>query len=311
MQFRKFFFVLSTSSTIVLSGPSSSAFTLTQSPGRLESKFELANGTGTTSLIALDPDQPFNLSKSNPFVSEIKRGGTDTFLTTLSTTYNKATGWSFKKGKDLKGSFNVRLQYPCGIDTDCGLGLINPPPKGTSKQDPTTKVLGGIGSTISLNYVPLKGSKRQPDPKNSQNLYWIQRITTNYPYLVGSVGNTISYIDNININNGRNRFTPYYGFGNSILPNGLFEDRHYRPSNVINLLRDYFWTAELYLAQSNPKNVQEVTIYNGVKWGWNYPEKPRIAKSGFRLLSVCQLINQGNQRHSYELRQKTVSIETF
>lgn len=81
----------------MFSDRSSSAFTLTQSPGRLESKFKLPNGTGTTSLIALDPDQPFNLSKSNRFVSEIKRGGTDNFLTTLSTTYNKATGWNFKK----------------------------------------------------------------------------------------------------------------------------------------------------------------------------------------------------------------------
>ncbi len=150
MQFRKFFFVLSTSSTIVLSGPSSSAFTLTQSPGRLESISKLPNGTGTTSLIALDPDQPFNLSKSNPFVSEIKRGGTNSFLTTLSTTYNKATGWSFKQGKDLKGSFNVRLQYPCGIDTDCGLGLINPPPKGTSKQNLISEELGGIGSKMGV-----------------------------------------------------------------------------------------------------------------------------------------------------------------
>jgi hypothetical protein len=104
MQFREFFLVLSTSSIIMLFGQSSSAFTLTQKAGPLTSKSKLPNGTGYTSLIALDPDQPFNLSKSNRFVSKIKRGGTDSFLTTLRTTYN-ATGWTFKKGKDLTGGF--------------------------------------------------------------------------------------------------------------------------------------------------------------------------------------------------------------
>jgi hypothetical protein len=92
MQFREFFLVLSTSSIIMLCGQSSSAFTLRQNAGLLTSKSELPNGTGYTSLIALDPDQPFNPSKANLFVSEIKRGGTDSFLKTLSTTYNKATG---------------------------------------------------------------------------------------------------------------------------------------------------------------------------------------------------------------------------
>ena len=231
----------------MLFGQSSSAFTLRQNAGLLTAESKLPNGKGYTSLIALDPDQPLDPFYANLFVSEIKRGGTNSFLTTLRTTY-KATGWTFKQGKNLKGSFNVRLQYPCGINTDCGLGTGLKP---TSKQDPRTNVLGGIGSTISLNYVPRKGSRRQPDPKTGPNLYWIQRVTTNYPARVGSVGNTISYIDNIG-NNGKNNFTPYYGVGNFIQPNGLFEDRPYRPSNIINLTRDYFWTAELYLARSNP-----------------------------------------------------------
>src|SRR4028119_256621 len=181
--------------------------TLRQNAGLLTSESKLPNGKGYTSLIALDPDQTLNPFYANPFVSEIKRGGTNSFLTTLRTTYN-ATGWTFKKGKNLKGTFDVRLQYPCGINTDCGFGMIDIPLGRTSKNDPRTAKLGGIGSTISLNYVPLKGSKRQPDPKIGPNLYWIQRVTTNYPYGIGSVGNTISYIDNIR--NGRNNFTPYY-----------------------------------------------------------------------------------------------------
>ena len=84
----------------MLFGQSSSAFTLTQNARLLTSKSELPNGTGYTSLIALAPDGPINLSKANLFVSEIKRGGTDSFLDTLRTTYNVATGWSFKKGKN-------------------------------------------------------------------------------------------------------------------------------------------------------------------------------------------------------------------
>ena len=110
----------------MLFGQSSSAFTLTQKAGSLTSKSKLPNGTGYTSLIALDPDQTLNPFYANPFVSEIKRGGTNSFLTILRTTYN-ATGWTFKKGKNLKGTFDVRLQYPCGINTDCGCGMIDIP----------------------------------------------------------------------------------------------------------------------------------------------------------------------------------------
>ena len=57
--------------------------------------------------------------------------------------------------------------------------------------------MGGIGSTISLNNVPRKDSKRQPDPKKRKKLYWIQRVTTNYPALIGNIGQKIIYIDNI------------------------------------------------------------------------------------------------------------------
>src|SRR4028119_716134 len=112
--------------------------TLRQNAGLLTSESKLPNGKGYTSLIALDPAQTLNPFYANPFVSEIKRGGTNSFLTTLRTTYNVATGWTFKKGKNLKGSFDVRLQYPCGNDTDCGLGTGLKP---TSKQNPLTKQL--------------------------------------------------------------------------------------------------------------------------------------------------------------------------
>lgn len=95
--------------------------------------------------------------------------------------------------------------------------------------------MGGIGSTISLNYVPRKDSKRQPDPKKSKNLYWIQRVTTNYPALIGNIGHKISYIDNIRKDTKKNNFTPYYGSGNFIKPEGLFEYRPYRPNNGTNL----------------------------------------------------------------------------
>ena len=136
-----------------------------------------------------------------------------------------------------------------------------------------------------MNYLPRKGSKRQPYPKTSENLYWIQRVTTNYPAIpeIGLIGDTKSYIDNIPFSGqskGRNAFKAYYSSGDFLQPNGLFEDRPYRPSNITNLTRDYFWTAELYLAQSNPNKVQEVTIYNGVKWGWVYKY------SGFRCYEV-------------------------
>ncbi len=157
MQFRDFFFVLSTSLIATLSCQSSSAFTLTQNRGLFNyiSESELPNGKGYTSLNVLDPDDPFNLSKASPFVSEIKLGGRNRFLENLRIVYGEE-GWTFKKGQNLKGSFNVKLQYPCGIKTNCGQG---------TKLTPSQ---GGIGSALSLIYRP-GTSKRQPnpDPKNS------------------------------------------------------------------------------------------------------------------------------------------------
>ena len=50
-------------------------------------------------------------------ISEIKRGGTDEFLNLLRGTYGN---WTFKKGKNLKGAFNVLDYYPCKADTPCG-----------------------------------------------------------------------------------------------------------------------------------------------------------------------------------------------
>ncbi|MGB7711530.1 MAG: hypothetical protein WBL95_18670 [Microcoleus sp.] len=259
--------VLSTSFIVALTSQPSIAFTLTQNTGLsnysslsiLDKKYK---GTGLTALNALAPDAPLNLSKAISFVSQIKLGGTRGFLEDLNLYRNE--GWTFKQGRELKGSFNVKLQYPCGTKNSCGQG---------TKLGIDTR---GIGSALSLIYRP-GTSKRQPnpDPKNRNNLlYWIQRVTTNYPDKnKGPICAKRSSIDNLSPQ-GNNATYPYYSFGNPLSSNRLFEHRHDRPDTGNNLNRNYYWTAELYLAQANLLNQREVTIYNGVRWGWTYEYFP-------------------------------------
>ncbi|NJL77663.1 MAG: hypothetical protein HC917_00245 [Richelia sp. SM2_1_7] len=224
---------------------------------------------GITKLDVVDPNaapflNPFNLLSfaSQPFIQEIQRGGTDGLLNDLN--LYKGEGWNFEKGRELRGSFNVRKLWACGIGKDCGttrIGGIN-----GIRND-------GIGATLELEYRPSDNRKsRDPNPK-ADNLYWIQRIITNYPPDSPSVYN--SYIDNrTKQSNGTysNATHPYYASGQKIKPEnqtdyGWFGDRPYRNTN---LNRNYYWIAELYLAQGDKSNPLDVTIYNGVRWGWTY-----------------------------------------
>ncbi|WP_377473647.1 MAG: hypothetical protein P2A85_15705 [Microcoleus anatoxicus] len=226
MQTKSVTLVLSTSFIVALTSQPSIAFTLTQNAG-ISNYLSLSvfdKGTGITALNALDPDDPLNLSKARPFVSQIKLGGTKGFLEDLNLYRND--GWTFKQGRELKGSFNVRLQYPCGIKTVCGQGTT------LARTD-----LGGIGSVLSLTYRPgISQRQPNPNPQNRNNLlYWIQRVTTNYPDSTkGPIGAKRSYIDNLS-RKGNNAIHPYYASGNPLSSNGLFEDRPYRPDTGNNL----------------------------------------------------------------------------
>ncbi len=247
---------LSTTLLVTLIEQSSNAITLRQSPtvfDYIAPSYFPGVGQGVTYLRAVDPSNPFSRTGVRPFVSLIQLGGTPGLLADLQIYRNE--GWNFSKGRDLKGSFNVRRQYACGSFTACGAGV------GLGIG------FGGIGSALLLNYVP-STSQRNPDPRPGvNNLYWIQRVVTNYP--PNQPGVSRSYIDNLNLF-GNNATHPYFGSGLPLDRNGSFRDRPYRPNQGSNLFRDYYWTAELYLAEADTANPQMVTIYNGVRWGWQY-----------------------------------------
>ncbi|NER03817.1 MAG: hypothetical protein F6K17_14920 [Okeania sp. SIO3C4] len=169
-------------------------------------------------------------------------------------------GWTFTKGPNLRGSFDVGSYYACGTKKRCGL---NPIQSGT----------GGVGAVLKLNYRPAqKGKKADPKPQNNL-LYWIQRVITNNPIPENRPRKQQTYIDNrIEIKKGQwqNAIHPYYTYrAQKLKNNGYFGDRPYRKENS-SLKSNFYWMAELYLAEADPVFPQQVTIYNGVRWGWRY-----------------------------------------
>jgi hypothetical protein len=259
---------------ITFASQPSNAFKLfhTPQPKDYEVLSYFPNGKGITTLDVVNPDTgpftfPFGVYDSRPYIQSIKRGGTDGLLNDLNFyTTQDYGGWTFQKGNELKGSFNVRRLFACGkgggpvltLPTDCGI----------SRAEASTR---GIGAVLELDYRPSRNRKsRDPKPGNNSNLFWIQRVITNYA--PGSPGVYQSYIDNrIEQSNGTflNAIYPYYARGKKIGSDGYFGDRPYR---LDNLNSNYYWIAELYLASSKPRQNQspKVTIYNGVRWGWVY-----------------------------------------
>ncbi|NES02702.1 MAG: hypothetical protein F6K22_07490 [Okeania sp. SIO2F4] len=227
-------------------------------------------GIGVTTLGASDPLTPWSPKNFSPFLTPIKRGGTAGLLEDLKPYMNE--GWTFTKGRNLKGSFNVTNNYACGRRKICyGKGL---PQRNLIRNN-----AGGVGAVLEFFYRPGQRGKKvktaDPKPRDikfpslkAPNLYWIQRVITNFPATTERVGQRTTYIDNINPSTKKNDIHPYLGsnpfnMGN----NGYFGDRPYRKKY---LKKDFYSIAELYLAKADIKNPQKVTIYNGVRWGWKY-----------------------------------------
>lgn len=164
----------------------------------------------------------------------------------------EAEGWTFRAGGNLSGFFDVRLHYACGIETRCGEQISRTPTGAIPRIDE-----GGIGSALELYY---RGRHSDPRP-GVDDLYWIQRVITNYPISPNQPGVRRTYIDNRN-RFGNNAIYPYYAQGLPLASSGYFADRPYRNSS---LDQDYYWAAELYLVEADKLNPREVTIYNGIR----------------------------------------------
>lgn len=181
-------------------------------------------------------------------VEELILGGTDTFLATLRSEF---PDWTFTSAdSDLEGSFNVQNSYACGTGTlDCG----------TERAVPSTVV----GSFIDITYTPDDG-----DPTAAANdLHWIQRLISNHA--LGAGGGHGVNVDKIDNDSGQTEpdlgdcdDVPYYDCG-YFAGETFFVDR---PSRTGDSENNHVWSAELYLVEQTA--AETVTVYNGVRWGW-------------------------------------------
>jgi hypothetical protein len=117
-----------------------------------------------------------------------------------------------------------------------------------------------VGAELILFYQPGAGD---PTPQNNK-LNWIQRVVDNHN-ITNNEGHG-NYEDVIDIPAGRNN--PFYN-GTFLSPSQRnFEDFSRR--NDPN--RDHNWLAQLYLVEETGS--QQVTIYNGIQWGWENRVQP-------------------------------------
>ncbi|WP_237396529.1 hypothetical protein [Okeania sp. KiyG1] len=220
--------------------PSSSAFTITpRQPGassfyRYSQRYRFPDGRqGITELNAwpfYDPRSIFFAGQ----VREIKRGGTEGFMQTLTDTF---PNWNFSSAtSDLSGSFDIEHYFACAPQTNCGAGGF-------------PAIQGGVGAFFRLNYQP-----KDNDPTGNQ-VHWIQRVRSNYNPIEDGV-----FTDIIDIPTGMTQnpyYDTYYAAGTD-----YFLDRPYNP----NVEENHYFFAELYLVEEIAP--QTVKIYNGIRWGW-------------------------------------------
>jgi hypothetical protein len=170
-----------------------------------------------------------------PDITSITRGGTTGFLQTLSQAFQD---WTFNPApSDLAGSFQVEKYLA----------------KYTVIE--STPVVGG---EIKLLYKPGDG-----DPILDNSLKWIQRVVNNHSATPNVHGNNADIIDNLS-----NPNAPYYPYNTESQGFRSFYDFSRRSDPAEN----HNWLAELYLVKETaPK---QVTIYNGIQWGWSNTAQP-------------------------------------
>jgi len=186
------------------------------------------------------PDQRKGITTWNPLNFKIiPRGGTVGFLERLGQDFKT---WTFNPApNDLAGSFRVTEYVAIGTPTS-------------------------VGARLQLQYDPSNGD---PTPVNN-SLHWIQRVWNNHSAATDVHGDNADIIDI-----GVGVDTPFYDtptiidiIRGEILEEGKFSDETTRSDSD----RDHNWLAELYLVDlTAPK---QVTIYNGIQWGWQNRVEP-------------------------------------
>jgi hypothetical protein len=127
-----------------------------------------------------------------------------------------------------------------------------------------------VGAELQLEYIP---DGNDPTPLGN-SLHWIQRVFNNHS-AASNLHNDYALIIDI----APGVINPFYDTGYAANER-MFYDFPGRPDAGNN----HFWSAELYLVEEN--SPQNVTIYNGIQWGWNnevVPEPLTIFGSGMGL----------------------------
>lgn len=200
--------------------------------------------------------------------NDLKLGGTDGFLTQLKKEFTEAAGWKFLTGNDLKGRFEIDDYYACAPTTECTNNFPGADPK--TRKD-------GVGASIDLRYIPGEGD---PTPKDNV-LHWIQQVVYNFP----------TDTNKIDIVSGQTN--PFYDT-NFTANEERFADQPYRGGSV-SAKENISFAAELYLVEiKDSTKPKEITIYNGIKWGWTnefkVPEPLTLIASGLAIGfgALCQ-----------------------
>lgn len=177
----------------------------------------------------------------NPITfTSIKPGGTDDFLAQLKREYPEARGWKFlAASQELKGSFRVNA-YNVFFNV-------------------------ALGGGFSFDYLP---QKDDPVTTADRQLHWIQRIVSNHKRGSGhgTPENRIAFQGQSK--KSKQPETPFFDLipvkkvSESIPPHFEYLVGKNDPEN------EHQWYAEVYLVSVSTKNPKTVTIYNGVRWGW-------------------------------------------
>ena len=198
--------------------------------------------TGTVKTYDISSLTPLDVSTSNEFMTALQNSG--------------FSDWTFNKGMDLKGSFNVLKYLPCNPDTACGVSQ-NPNSANVIKK-------GQVGAVLDLKYISGNGDPQLGATEETNKIHWIQQVVLKKTY-PGDSSSTITenFID-IGPQSGQVQL-PYYDASYSLFPDSpsldRFIDRAYQDTFI-----NYTFLANLYLVEETAPKI--VTIYNGVSWGW-------------------------------------------
>jgi hypothetical protein len=245
----------------------------------------------TTLLIALttQPSLAFSINPLGP------SGATDNWVPSQSyafgvTTLNPSVVRSLPRGGTvgflltLKAAFPNWTFKPAPNDLTGSFKVIEYAAEGSILQ---------VGGKLTLEYIPGLN-----DPPLSTSQHWIQRVFDNHNITDSPGHNNYELVIDtpFGVNN------PYYD-GSPLQPleKAPFSDFSKREDAYNN----HNWSAELYLVEEN--SPQNVTIYNGIEWGWNnvvtVPEPFTIFGSGMGL-GMGVFFKKYSQRH-----KKTKNLE--